>query len=204
MTKHQNCGLSSDESLRLDALDSSFRGEADQFLRESGLGRIINAAGFAPVGSYCMRTMVWRDLDFERMVDTPDWSDHWRLGQELARTGWVWRCSCIDAYRDQCNPGDFGYYWGMRASHPSGGPIWKLDIWTARPEEFAPGLERRATWTSLLTEEARLHILAIKEAVCMRPEYRKSLLSVHIYEAVLERQITGFEAFWQWWLDTYA
>ncbi|MHB1462451.1 MAG: hypothetical protein ACYC1M_14285 [Armatimonadota bacterium] len=151
-----------------------------------------------------MHTMVWRDLDFERMVDSPDWLDHWKLGKHLSETGWTWRFSCIDAYRDQCNPGDFGYYWGIRASNPDGGPIWKLDFWTARPNEFAPGIEQRATWTSLMTEQARFQILAIKEAVCNLPEYRKTLLSVHIYEAVLEQRIAGFDAFWQWWLDTYA
>lgn len=204
MTQYQNNQLPPEETARLDQLDSGLRREAGEFLRDSGLGRIISAAGFSPVGSYCMRTMAWRDLDFERMVDAPDWLDHWRLGRELAETGWVWRFSCIDAYRDRLNSGDSGHYWGLRACHPDGGPTWKLDLWTARREEFAPSLERRATWGSLMTEEARLHILAIKEAVCMRPEYRKNLLSIHIYEAVLERRITDFDAFRRWWLGTYA
>ena len=50
-----------------------------------------------------------------------------------------------------------------------------------------------------LTDEARLHILAIKDAVCKGPEYRRSLLSVHIYEAVLERGIEGLDEFMDWW-----
>ena len=50
-----------------------------------------------------------------------------------------------------------------------------------------------------LTEEARVHILAIKEAVCGLPEYRRELLSVHIYEAVLDRGVRGIEQFKDWW-----
>ena len=192
------------ERTRLTQLDCSLRREADEFLVGSGLDPIIAEAGFEPVGSYAMQTMTWRDLDFERMVDSPNWTDHWTLGQAIAGTGWVWRLSCVDAYRDQYNPGDFGYYWGIRASDPSGGPIWKLDLWTARPQEFAPSLQRRAIWEALMTEESRLNILAIKEAVCSHPEYRKSMLSVHIYQAVLERRIKGVDAFLDWWQSTYG
>ena len=60
-------------------------------------------------------------------------------------------------------------------------------MWTARREEFCP--EARDRWIRLLTEETRFHILAIKEAVCNHPEYRKSMLSVHIYEAVLDKLV---------------
>lgn len=187
------------ERTRLNELDSSLRREADQFLLSSGLGPIIASAGFSPVGSYVMRTMTWRDLDFERTVDEPDWTDHWVLGQALAGSRWVWRFSCVDAYHDQEDREEDGYYWGLRASDPNGGPTWKLDLWTGRPSEFAPALERRAKWQALMTEELRLDILAIKEAVCSHPEYRKSLLSVHVYEAVLEEGIRGVEPFLEWW-----
>ena len=191
-----------EEMARLDQLDAGLRQEADEFLRDSGLGRAISDAGFAAVGSYVTRTMVWRDLDFERMDDSPSWQDHWALGQAFEETGWVWRLTCVDAYRDEYSPGDLGFYWGLRATRPDGGPIWKLDLWTARPQEFA--LEQRKTWAALMTPEARLHILAIKEFACSRPEYRRSLLSVHIYEAVLERGITGVETFFEWWRNTHG
>lgn len=185
------------EAERLNRLDADLRREADEFLLRSGLGRIISAAGYVPVGSYTMRTMVWRDLDFEKMVDNPNWQDHWRLGDTLAGIEGVYRLSCIDAYRDP-HFMDYGLYWGVRASGPNG-TVWKFDLWTARPEEFAPGLERRAKWMELLTDENRLDILAIKEAVHTRGEYGKTILSVHIYEAVLEHGIGSVEDFMDWW-----
>ena len=166
-------------------------------LAESGLGPIIAAAGFKPAGSYVMRTMTWRDLDFERVREPPDWDDHWALGRKLADTGWPWRQVCVDAYRDPRTPGEHGLYWGLRVAPPGGGETWKLDIWTARAEEYHR--EARERWERLMTEDHRLHVLAIKDAVCRLPEYRRTLISVHIYEAVLEQGIAGLDEFMDWW-----
>ena len=187
-----------DEIARLLRINESLQQEADAFLQDSGFGSIIAAAGFNAVGSYVMGTMTWRDLDFERISEEPSWPDHWALGQALSETGWGWRLCCVDAYRDPRTPGDQGYYWGLRACSPQGGPTWKLDLWTARAHEFTPD-DRRAGWMAALNEESRLHVLAIKEAVCTHPSYRNTLLSVHIYEAVLEHGVRGIDAFWAWW-----
>jgi hypothetical protein len=35
------------------------------------------------------------------------------------------------------------------------------------------------------------------------PEYRKTLLSIHIYEAVLQEGVRGVEAFMEWWRTKY-
>ncbi len=189
--------LSLDETARLLCLDADLRREADVFLRESGFGAIIESAGFKPVGSFVMRTMTWRDLDFERVREEPSWSEHWELGRALAQTGWGYRFSCIDEYHNPEEPGECGLYWGIKACSSDGGPIWKLDLWTARAHEFIPD-SRREAWMSALDDDSRAHVIAIKEAVCQDPRYRKTLLSVHIYEAVLERGIRGLDAFWEW------
>jgi hypothetical protein len=188
---------------RLFLLDAKLRLEADRMLEKSGVGSIIRAEGFKPVGSYIMKTMTWRDLDFERTDDRPDWQQHWELGLKLAYTGWAWRLRCLDAYRE---PGgtDKGLYWGIWVNDPAGGDIWKIDLWTARPEEFERAAPRRPLWESKLNEDSRYCILAIKEAVCNLPEYRQSLLSVHIYEAVLENDIRSIDEFWDWWKKNYG
>ena len=98
-----------------------------------------------------MRTMTWRDLDFERHQDPPDWQAHWALGTRLAKTGWPWRASCINAYL-QPGPEEQGLYWGLRVYDPAKGP-----------------------------------------------EYRKTMLSVYIYEAVLDCGVRGVEDFLRWW-----
>ena len=90
-----------------------------------------------------MRTMVWRDLDFER-EEEPSWERHWEVGTQFARTGWCVRLQCVDVYREAW--ADHGLYWGLRVAAPDrlektppGDPtVWKLDVWTARPEECDP------------------------------------------------------------------
>jgi hypothetical protein len=196
--------MSEEESRkRLFSLDAGLRAEADKMLEESGLGRIIGEEGFKPVGSYAMRTMTWRDLDFERCDESPDWQEHWELGMKFAKLKWVWRLAAINAYKDPRNA-DEGHYWGLRASPPGAKDFWKLDLWTARREEFERGSPKRALWESRLNDDTRYDILVIKEAVCMLPEYRDSLLSIHIYEAVLEKGVRGIDEFWEWWHKNYG
>ena len=186
------------EFSRLLELDEGLRAEAGAMLDASGLGEILQSEGFQSVGSYTMRTMTWRDLDFERPEDTPDWNRHWTLGARLAMSSWIWKFSCANAYR-QPESVDQGLYWGLRLSNPAGGPTWKVDLWTARAEEFASATPNRSRWADLLTDETRSHILTIKESVCALPEYRRDILSVHIYEAVLDCGIRGVHDFKRWW-----
>ena len=194
---------SSPEAKRLLRLDEELRSEADHVLAASGLGEVLQQEGFSAVGSYAMRTMTWRDLDFERTDDAPDWGRHWELGARLAKISWVWRFSCVDAYR-QPNVIDQGLYWGLRMCDPTGGPTWKVDLWTGREEEFASGSPNRARWDGLLNRKTRSHILAIKETVCRLPEYRRTILSVHIYEAVLDCGVRGIDDFNRWWRTRYG
>lgn len=183
---------------RLFALDASLRAEADLFLKTSGIGRILRKEGFHPVGSYVMQTMTWRDLDFERYTDKPDWQKHWKLGTKLAKLKWVWRLAAINAYHDPRNT-DEGHYWGLRASPLGEKNYWKLDLWTARREEFERNSPKRPLWEKQLNDDARYNILVIKEAVCMLPQYKDSLLSIHIYQAVLENGVKSIDEFWEWW-----
>jgi hypothetical protein len=189
---------------RLFALDASFRAEADKMLEESGLGQIIREEGYKPAGSYTMRTMTWRDLDFERSQDAPAWEEHWRLGLKLSKNSWVWSAHAVNEYEDPRHEKDYGYYWGLRAVKPGEKDFWKLDLWTARPAEWEKEISKRPLWQSILTEEARYEILVIKEAVCQLPQYRNELLSIHIYEAVLEKGVRGIKEFWKWWQGRYG
>lgn len=188
---------SRDEARELLELDRSLRDEAVGVLDVSGLGAILQGEGYKPVGSYTMRTMTWRDLDFERVVDEPDWDRHWSLGIRFAALSWVWKLNCTNAYR-QPDGTDEGLYWGLRLSDPEGGPVWKVDLWTARAEEFARGCPNRSRWETLMTEDTRLLILGIKKAVCSLPEYRRNILSVDVYEAVLDEGIRDIGQFMDW------
>ncbi|HEY95431.1 MAG TPA: hypothetical protein G4O15_10905 [Dehalococcoidia bacterium] len=194
------------ERSRLFTLDENLRTEGQSVLERSGIGEIINEAGFHPVGSFVMKTMTWRDMDFERYDENPDWLEHWELGRRLAENTWVWSLHCNDSYRDPRTPGDYGYYWGLRVSNPNtgGNTFWKIDLWTARKEEFEKSSPNRDIWNSLMNEEKRYIILSIKDALWTHPQYRQTLLSVHIYEAVLENGIKNTDEFCDWWKSGYG
>jgi hypothetical protein len=133
-----NSSASPAEKARLLGLDENLRSEADRMLRVSGLGKGLRLEGFEAAASYAMRTMTWRDLDFERVEDTPDWNRHWQLGARLAKINWVWKFSCTVAYR-QPSGTDQGLYWGLRLSDPASSPVWKADLWTARARRVRQG-----------------------------------------------------------------
>ena len=198
------------EAERLFALEEALRTEAERVLRESGLGDMLARAGYEAAGSYALRTMTWRHLDFHRPETVPDWEGHWELGDRLARSPWCWRIECLDNHR-MAN-GQPSLYWGLRLADPAipelvereGPDVWKIDLLSMSPEDFRAGRARRERWMAVMTEECRAAVLLIKDAVCRLPEYRRELTSVHIYEAVLEHGIGDLEGFRRWWSATQS
>ena len=174
-------------------------------LADSGIGEILEEARYVPVGSYAMHTMTWRDLDFERAEEGPDWERHWQIGTRLAMTGWCLRLNCVNGHRVTGDNGSL--YWGLRIVDPARRDpielqdknIWKLDLHSMSPQYATRNARRQERRISLMSEEARAAILAIKEAVCYEPEYRRTMLSIHIYEAVLEHGIRDIGQFRSWW-----
>lgn len=181
------------------ALNESLRAEADRMLEESGLGEIIREEGFEPSGSYDWHVMTWHELDFERCDNNPTLQEHWELGERFFRNDWVWGMRYIDASRDPRNPGDEGYFWRLDVINPHGGELWLIDLWTAKPEVFERSAPKRPLWRRIINDDSRYYILLIKEVVGKLPEYKKSVFSWDIYEAVLEHEVRSVDEFWEWW-----
>ena len=62
------------------------KGGGGQNAGGKGLGQIIREEGFHPVGSYVMKTMTWRDLDFERYDESPGLAGALGAGDETGET----------------------------------------------------------------------------------------------------------------------
>jgi hypothetical protein len=181
------------ETERLFSLDAALRAEGDQMLSETGLGALLAEAGYHPVGSYAMRTMTWRDLDYHR-YGRPEWEEQWEFATRLAGSGACYRLT-VEDFTEHPSPSlPRGIYIGARVFWRE--QVWKLDLWTALREEFPT--DRNEVWQRLLTEDKRARIPAIKEAICDGPQYRRTILSIDIYEAVLERDITTVDDFLRW------
>ena len=197
-------GSSEKEQSRLFLQDESLRKEADEILERSGVGKILRDYNYHPAGSYVMKTMTWRDLDFERYDDDPDCDDHWELGQELRQLDWIWSLHCNNAYEDPRAPGNTGLYWGLRVSDPDGGHIWRVHLWTARKEEFERASPNHDLWISRLNNDTRFAILSLKEALLENPEQLNRVLTWGIYQAVLEEGIYQVNDFKEWWNKKYG
>ena len=190
---------------RLFAQDEALRHEADYLLEASGVGAILRERGLSPVGSYVMHTMTWRDLDFEGYADR-DQAACWQLGEAIAQSPWTFRAQ----FEDNNRTGYTGFYWGFLIADPKiSGPVqrgnplvWKLDAWQfPAAHKAANNLDRRALWQSLLTDETRSYVMAIKEALCRDARYCRSLFSVDLYEAVLECGVRDLDEFERWFAE---
>jgi hypothetical protein len=197
-------GIEDKERIRLFNQDTILHQEADLILEKSGIGTILLKHDYHPVGSFVMKTMTWRDIDFERYDDEPDCDEHWELGKEIAQLDWVSTLHCNNAYRNPESSNESGYYWGIKVTEPESGTIWRIDLWTARREEFERASPNRSVWYQHLNDDTRFYILSIKDRLRDLPEMRRTYLSSHVYEAVLVNGVKNFSDFKAWWEKTFG
>jgi hypothetical protein len=102
-----------------------------------------------------------RDIDFERYDENPDCDTQWELGKELAQLEWVWNLHCNDAYKDPA-PRAVGALLGNQGYGAESGNIWRIDLWTARREEFERIAPNRNTWYSKINDNTNLRFFQSK------------------------------------------
>jgi hypothetical protein len=161
------------------------------------------AAALAPIGlvevigSLATGLMVWRDIDL--LVIAPGLSAsvaHEAMARYFGHPGiGAIRYRYDHAAQNPANdPNDDRYYYAL-FYHGDGGHEWKIDIsiWIADP----PHVERlpSSSLIARLNDETRLAILWIKDRWFARPEYRTSVYSVDIYDAVLDHGVRTPEEF---------
>jgi hypothetical protein len=149
------------------------------------------------IGSLATGLMVWRDIDL--LVIAPGLSTsvaheamaryfgHPKIGAIRYRYDYA-------AQNPANDPNDDRYYYAL-FYQGAGGHEWKIDIsiWIADP----PHVERlpSSSLIARLNDETRLAILWIKDQWFARPEYRVTVYSVDIYDAVLDHGVRTPEEF---------
>jgi hypothetical protein len=149
------------------------------------------------IGSLATGLMVWRDIDL--LVIAPGLSTsvaheamaryfgHPKIGAIRYRYDYA-------AQNPANDPNDDRYYYAL-FYQGAGGHEWKIDIsiWIADP----PHVERlpSSSLIARLNDETRLAILWIKDQWFARPEYRMTVYSVDIYDAVLDHGVRTPEEF---------
>ena len=149
------------------------------------------------IGSLATGLMVWRDIDL--LVVAPGFSasvaheamaryfGHPKIGAIRYRYDYA-------AQNPANDPNDDRYYYALFYQSDDGHE-WKIDlsIWIAD----LPHVERLppSSLIARLNDETRLAILWIKDQWFARPEYRMTVFSVDIYDAVLDHGVRTPEDF---------
>lgn len=162
------------------------RMEADALLARTGVIPILQEFGQPHVsGSYSLQLMTWRDLDIYLEMSVLDAVRFLELGRRLGEALLPRKLSFTDHLNFPTTEAVSGLYWGVQTDVPARGG-WKIDLWAVSPTVCAERLAHCEAIRSRLTAPARLAILSIKDEVCRLPEYRKTITSQHVYDAVLE------------------
>lgn len=155
------------------------------------LGRIERAAGRVElVGSAALDLMVWRDVDLCTALAPDEGPRLLALGHELA-AAWagigspVIRASFHDEYRRPGSGYGEGLYPGLRVLHGPQRAPWKLDLWAWEPARLEAKLTEHRRLASALARVDRELVLALKEAVLRRPDYRDTLTALDVYRFVI-------------------
>jgi len=178
--------------------DQQLRAEADQLLQRHGISRIVSAYGQLHLsGSYSLHLMTWRDLDAYLQMPVMNVERFLEMGHRLAALMRPRKASFTDHVHFPATEAVVGLYWGFQTDLLSRGG-WKIDLWGVTSEVCAERLQHCASIESALTPEARIKILTIKNEVCHHPNYRDTITSQHIYDAVLKGGATSVEEFWKY------
>jgi hypothetical protein len=168
----------------------ALQAEAHTVLADLDLMALLARAGQPVlVGSAALGLMTWRDIDVE--VYCNPWSaDHaFETMRPLASYARVKKLRYSNESGPLRSAGlPDGYYWGVRC-YTEAGEEWKIDVWFLPDGAPRPGMAPTHAIPERLTPERRLAILWIKDVWHRLPAYRHRVLSVDIYDAVLEHGV---------------
>lgn len=177
------------------ARQDALQADVGAVLADLDLVRLLEAVGRPViVGSVALGLMVWRDVDFNVMCDDLDPDRIFAAVRPLAAHPGVSRLRFANEHgplNATWSESDGGFYWGVHffTGGTLAGNRWKIDLWFLPESETRPEFALIERCARELTPETRLAILRIKDEWHDHPAYRKTVLSVHIYDAVLDHGV---------------
>jgi hypothetical protein len=164
-------------------------------LLSGGLEELLRSCGQVTVsGSYYLDLMAWPDLDIYLPLESSDeyLAAFISLGPRVASICDVVSLRFKNHVRYPAPELPAGLYWGVRAQQdPS--LQWKLDIWALSLEVIQAQQRELDRLKEVMTPEARVTILQLKQAL-LTPEGRTPVFSgYHIYCAVIDHGMRDLE-----------
>ena len=180
------------------AVDKTLRAEADALLYDRGLRKLLEE--YAPIhitGSYTLRLMVWRDLDI--VMDAPAITipEFFDLGIRITVLLSPWKMFFTNNRDNDGGRYPRGLYWGIRLGDVKRG-AWKIDLWAFDSNESRDKVRGCEALNNRLNDENRLIILNLKSQLWDKPEYRDTITSQDIYEAVLDYGVHTLNGFFEY------
>jgi len=176
--------------------DVRLRQEANTLLTDRGLLALLADYGKVHLsGSYALQLMSWRDLDIYMEAPNITADDYFELGRRIYGLLTPFKMHFNDHREHPLDGGIKGLYWGLYLGDVTR-EAWKIDLWTFDSATCRNRLIHNEGIRKRLTPETRTAILEIKSQLWNHPEYRKTLTSQMIYDAVLDSGIRDIEAFW--------
>ncbi len=180
------------------AVDKKIRSEADVLLYDKGLRKLVEE--YAPVhvvGSHTLNLMCWRDLDLAMDAPAITVSEFFELGKRITAL-LAPRKMFFTNNRDHSGGNDpRGLYWGIRMGDVRRG-AWKIDLWAFDTDQCLEKVRECEALRSRLNEENRLKILHLKSQLWDKPQYRDTITSQDIYDAVLDRGVNTLDGFFEY------
>ncbi|SRR6266404_185717 len=180
------------------AVDRKLRAEADALLDERGLRKLLEE--YAPIyitGSYTLRLMVWRDLDI--VMDAPGITipEFFDLGKRITLLLAPWKMFFTNNRDHDGGRYPRGLYWGIRLGDVRRG-AWKIDLWAFDRNESRDQVRGCEALNNRLNDENRPIILNLKSQLWDQPQYRDTITSQDIYEAVLDYGVQTLDGFFEY------
>jgi hypothetical protein len=138
--------------------------------------------------------MTWRDLDI--FLESSNFSlDHtFELGRRIGKLLSLFKMFLTDYTSGLSEDGFHGLYWGIRLGELRNG-AWKIDLHMEDRNKCLEMNNENDHIASRLTDESRCQILLIKSEIWDHPEYRKTITSQDIYDAVLDHGVATMDGF---------
>lgn len=179
------------------AVDERLRAEADALLQERGLQQLIEE--YAPVhitGSYTLHLMVWRDLDLAMEAPTISVPEFFDLGKRITMLLSPLKMFFTNNRDHDGSRYPRGLYWGIRLGDVRRG-AWKIDLWAFDSDECRAKVRECDALKRRLNDENRLTILRLKSQLWDTAQYRDTITSQDIYEAVLDGGVDTLDGFFK-------
>ena len=191
------CGEAEKSDGELLAKATMLRDEATELLDECGLLSVISNHGRTRViGSYDLDLMTWRDLDISvKLPGERDVATFFRIGNAIVNRFETIRASYSNKFLGTDQVFKSGLYWGIRLLHRE--QTWKVDLWGFGEEEYAEKMGAFERLRQSLVSADRTAVLRVKDVVCRWEQYRYSVYSTHIYDAVVGG-VTTVDEFRDW------